>query len=413
MSDELHHPLVTDVVEEALDVGIEYPVHALLLQPRIERIERLVRVASRPEPIREAPEVRLINLIEHGHHGLLNNLVLQRRDAQRSLPSVSLRNVHSTRGLCPVRATMYAAVQIDEPIFQPRLILAPCHAVHPGSRILLQCFETLPQQIYRHMMQQSSEPLLLPFPRHSAHAAQSLGHPFPALCRLVLDCASFSLGCRLPSTASAEGFPSLFGCFTGTTRQSDSSSCVRVRLAALRLRGPVCLIRQTRWRSPGSRACCFSTCQGLRPRRVPPRLAILSPAADVAFPLSKQGRHAVRQFSGLNSPAHRCLCLRFAVRLATHHARLEVRIESLLLFRRALSSPTTCRFIPAHSHPCVALSSYQASPVYGSFSNQKSKNHPFWKKTALNPGGLGGRAPHHGDDLFLIDRCGNRSAGVR
>src|SRR5580704_13634165 len=71
-------------------------------------------------------------------------------------------------------------------------------------------------------------------------------------------------------------------------------------------------------------------------------------STDVAFPLSKQGRHAVRQLSGLNSPAHRCLCLRFALRLATHHARLEVGIESLLLFRRALSSPTTCRFIPAH-----------------------------------------------------------------
>jgi len=77
--------------------------------------------------------------------------------------------------------------------------------------------------------------------------------------------------------------------------------------------------------------------------------------------LCEQGRHAVRQFSGLNRPARRCPCLRFAVRLATHHARLEVRIESLLLFRRALASPTTCRFIPAHSHPCVALSSAAVS----------------------------------------------------
>ena len=53
MADELQQPLMTDVVEEALDVGIEYPVHALLLQPRIQRIERLVRVTSRPEPVRE------------------------------------------------------------------------------------------------------------------------------------------------------------------------------------------------------------------------------------------------------------------------------------------------------------------------------------------------------------------------
>src|SRR5579863_3070879 len=42
--------------------------------------------------------------------------------------------------------------------------------------------------------------------------------------------------------------------------------------------------------------------------------------------------------------------------------KIKVRIESLLLFCRALSSPTTCRFIPAHSHPCVALSSAQVSP---------------------------------------------------
>ena len=95
MADELQQPLMTDMVEEALDVGIEYPVHTLLLQPRIQRIERLVRVTSRPEPVRETSEVRLINFIEHGHHGLLNNLVLQGRDAQGALPPIGLRDVHS------------------------------------------------------------------------------------------------------------------------------------------------------------------------------------------------------------------------------------------------------------------------------------------------------------------------------
>lgn len=125
--------------------------------------------------------------------------------------------------------------------------------------------------------------------------------------------------------------------------------------------------RQTLWRPPGSRACCFSTCQGLRPRRVPLWLAIFA-AADVAFPLSKQGQHTVRQLSGLNRPAHRCLCLRFAVRLAAHHAGLEVGIESLLLFRRALSSPTTCRFIPAHllsSRACLRFAGCLQSAMNG------------------------------------------------
>src|ERR1700761_1026809 len=103
--------------------------------------------------------------------------------------------------------------------------------------------------------------------------------------------------------------------------------------------------------------------QRLRPRRVPLRLAILSPVADVAFPLCEQGRHAVRQFSGLIPPARRCLYLRFTARLAAYCVRLKVRIESLLLSCRALSSPTTCRFIPAHSHPCVAVPSAQVKLV--------------------------------------------------
>ena len=39
------------------------------------------------------------------------------------------------------------------------------------------------------------------------------------------------------------------------------------------------------------------------------RIALL---ASVAFPLTEKGRHPVIPFSELNSPARRCLCLRFA-----------------------------------------------------------------------------------------------------
>jgi hypothetical protein len=58
-----------------------------------------MRAATGTEPIREALEVDLINLVEDRHHGLLNDFVLQRRDAQRTLPSVSLRrnNMHENR----------------------------------------------------------------------------------------------------------------------------------------------------------------------------------------------------------------------------------------------------------------------------------------------------------------------------
>jgi hypothetical protein len=47
----------------------------------------------------------------------------------------------------------------------------------------------------------------------------------PQLCVWVaVVCPEFSLVDRLPSAPSADGFPSLFGHFVGTTRSSDSPS---------------------------------------------------------------------------------------------------------------------------------------------------------------------------------------------
>jgi len=40
-----------------------------------------MRAATGTEPIREALEVDLVNLVEDRHHGLLDDLVLQCRDA--------------------------------------------------------------------------------------------------------------------------------------------------------------------------------------------------------------------------------------------------------------------------------------------------------------------------------------------
>src|SRR5437667_3313489 len=54
-----------------------------------------------------------------------------------------------------------------------------------------------------------------------------------------------SLVCALPSPASAEGRPSLFGWFIGTTAQSGLLLHVHVRRSVYGLRGPV-LIRRPR-----------------------------------------------------------------------------------------------------------------------------------------------------------------------
>ena len=96
MLDELSRPFVAHVIEEATDVRIEHPVHLLPLHSDHERIERLMRTAARTEPVGEALEVDLIYLVEDRHHGLLNDFVLQRRDAQRTLPPISLRYIDSS-----------------------------------------------------------------------------------------------------------------------------------------------------------------------------------------------------------------------------------------------------------------------------------------------------------------------------
>src|ERR1700722_804240 len=132
MLDELHHPLVAQMIEEPTNVRIEYPVHSLPVDSHVQRIQRLVRAASRTKPIRKAPKIHLIYLVEDGHHRLLDNLVFQRSDAQRPLPAISLRYVHSSRGLRPIRSTVHSAMEFGKPNLQVMFILLPTYSVYSG-----------------------------------------------------------------------------------------------------------------------------------------------------------------------------------------------------------------------------------------------------------------------------------------
>src|ERR1035438_1126378 len=166
------------------------------MEPHTERIQRLMRATPRPEAIRKAFEVHLIDFVEDGHHGLLNHFVLQRRDTQRTLPPVSLRYINSPRSSRLVRSTMNPVVQIGEPTLQPGLILSPRDAIYPRCSLPLQGVKAVPQQIDRHMVKQSGKPFLLPFPCCLTHTVPSLGHSFPALCRARVGRSDVLLGPR-------------------------------------------------------------------------------------------------------------------------------------------------------------------------------------------------------------------------
>src|SRR5215471_4651695 len=105
-----------------------------------------MRAATGTESVRKAFEVGLVNLVEDRHHSLLNDLVLQCCDAQRTLPPIGLRYVDPSRRSCPIRSTVHTAVEIGEPILQPSFILLPRHSIYSGRGLPLQSVKAVPQQ---------------------------------------------------------------------------------------------------------------------------------------------------------------------------------------------------------------------------------------------------------------------------
>ena len=64
MLDELHQPFVVESIEETADVHIEHPVHLPRQDPDRERIQRMMRAAPWPEPVRESEKVRFVDGVQ-------------------------------------------------------------------------------------------------------------------------------------------------------------------------------------------------------------------------------------------------------------------------------------------------------------------------------------------------------------
>ena len=83
--------------------------------------------------------------IEDGDHSLLHDLVLQRRNPQRTLPPVGFWDIHPSRGLCWICSAVDPAVQVDQLTLQPGSILLPRRAVYPRCSLSLQGVKALPE----------------------------------------------------------------------------------------------------------------------------------------------------------------------------------------------------------------------------------------------------------------------------
>ena len=96
--------------EEVADIRVEHPVHLLPLEiPTASASNASMRTTPRPKPVGEAQKVLLVDRVEHLDDGPLEDLVLQRGDAERPLPPVRLRDVHPARRARPVAPRVHAA----------------------------------------------------------------------------------------------------------------------------------------------------------------------------------------------------------------------------------------------------------------------------------------------------------------
>ncbi len=142
----------------------------------------MVLVSSRPEPVRESHEVFLVDRFQDRHDRLLDNLVLQAPDAQRSLRAVSLRNVAPLGWAGSITAAAHPFVQVLQLLFKISSVALPHHAIDPGHRVMVKRHVALLQEVDGDVMQQCSEPHTSTLSRRLAHGCQSGQRGFPAQC---------------------------------------------------------------------------------------------------------------------------------------------------------------------------------------------------------------------------------------
>src|SRR6202048_4723991 len=86
---ELDDPFLAHRVEERADVGVQYVVHLLALDPDNKRIHRIMRAAPGSESVREPEEVFLVDRVEHRSCRPLDDLAFQGRHIPVELHSWS------------------------------------------------------------------------------------------------------------------------------------------------------------------------------------------------------------------------------------------------------------------------------------------------------------------------------------
>ena len=130
-----------------------------------------MRPTSRSEPVAEPEKCRLVDRRQDNiHHHLLDDLVFDGGNAERSRPAVRFGYFDPSRRQRPIRSRMYAAVQVEQTLVHSVLVLRPHQTIHASRCRPLQVVERAPQRVRRDVVHERSQFLLrlsrcsLPYP---------------------------------------------------------------------------------------------------------------------------------------------------------------------------------------------------------------------------------------------------------
>src|SRR6516164_1113744 len=139
--------------------------------------------APRPESIREAEKVGFVDGIQHLDRCALDDLVFQRRNAERSLPPVGLGDVHPPHRLGSVRSSLQPIGEVPEVRFQFLPVVPPRLPVHARRGFLLQAEVGQAERFQVvDMVQERREPQLLIAFCCLTYPLQRTGRVVPARC---------------------------------------------------------------------------------------------------------------------------------------------------------------------------------------------------------------------------------------
>src|SRR5437016_10669122 len=133
------------------------------------------------EPVRKTEKIRFVDGVQHLDRGPLDDLVLQHRHSERSLPPVGLGDIHPTHRLRSVRSSLQPFGKVLEIPLQFFPVVPPRLPVHARRGFLLQT-EVSHAQRFRviDVVQKRCEPQLLILLCCLTYLLQLTGRVFPA-----------------------------------------------------------------------------------------------------------------------------------------------------------------------------------------------------------------------------------------